>query len=656
MAKTESIHARVSYWRIFRLIFVFFSLYCLKEVFYEWDGFSYYASISEFLPSVGLLTIYMAGIELLIALVLWIPIKLLEWSCSRIKWSVRSEHLMTFVISFIILSIITFLIKKIVLYQTPIPYNVKIITLLVLSIITVILTIRYTDKMEQFILAFNQRITPLVWIFGLWTIISIPLVAYSLFAKQNNIILPDQYMDVPLTDIKRPNIILVTFDALTARNMSVYGYDRPTTPFISKWAENSIQFNKLQAESNFTTPTVASLMTGKRLWTHKTYQLRGSKPLKSHIESLPLELKRNGYYNMAFVANPAASVKVLGISNGFDLAPNATWFVEPKSFFGWSVVKYSTLDTFLYDLIDERIRRAYWIMNIELISKELERYVRDFFETSVPPKKAFDTFFKAIDGNIQRPLFAWIHLFPPHDPYLPPEPYMGMFNSSSDFMSFKSQTQIIPGTFDAEMRPTIEILRDRYDEFIRYCDKEFEHFINKLSTYDEIENTIIIFSSDHGESFQHNFFGHNGPNLYEQVTNIPLIIKMPNQTKGQVINNLVEQIDIAPTILDLAGARIPSWMEGRSLVPLMSGKDLPSLPVFSMYYEENPSMVRITKGTLAVWMNNYKLIHYLEQNKSLLFDLNEDPDELDNLFYKEPSTGRQLLNILLENLNEAQEK
>ncbi|NIR07741.1 MAG: sulfatase-like hydrolase/transferase, partial [Candidatus Aminicenantes bacterium] len=82
-----------------------------------------------------------------------------------------------------------------------------------------------------------------------------------------------------MTNRDLPNIILVTFDTLTARDMSVYGYGMPTTPFISKWAKTASLFTKLEAEGNITTPTTASLMTGKRLWTHQTYHVENaSKP------------------------------------------------------------------------------------------------------------------------------------------------------------------------------------------------------------------------------------------------------------------------------------------------------------------------------------------------------------------------------------------
>ena len=192
---------------------------------------------------------------------------------------------------------------------------------------------------------------------------------------------------------------------------------------------------------------------------------------------------------------------------------------------------------------------------------------------------------------------------------------------------------------------------------MRYCDDQFEHFITQLEGNTISNNTIIILSADHGESFEHDYITHGGNELYEAVTHIPLIIKEPGQTGGQVIHDFVAQVDISPTILDLANIPVPSWMEGQSLKPLMKGQELSERPVFSMSLYRNPlTRNRITSGTYAVREGDYKLIHRLRQNKSLLFNLKDDPGELHNLIDKEPAEAEHLLNILRENLERANER
>ncbi len=636
-----------SYWQVFRVIFVIFSLYLLGDAFFRWDGFRYYASFPEFLPAVALATILWTLVAILAALLIWLPGRILEWFCRRRGCGLGTEHLLLYICIFLLLGATVWLGKRLLWEGLVTTLQLKMGVFLGVLLAAVFLTRLFRNSMN----VIQERITPLVWLFGIWLVVSVPLVAYNTWGKEAGHAAPQRVQQTAAADDDRPDIILVTFDTLTARDMSVYGYDRPTTPFISKWAEGASLFTRAYSASNFTTPTTATLMTGKRVWTHRTYHLKGSKPLKNHIENLPLMLKKEGYYNMAFIVNPKASVKTLGVAESFDIAPLPTEFSTAVSLF-------EIINRFLYRSFGEKIQLHDWIIKEDFVLRRLVDMIsQDFSITLVPPRNAFNRFFETIDGNPPRPFFAWIHLMPPHYPYLPPEPYMGMFDSSPDMRTYKSQWDIYRDHYPAKMPPGIGTFRARYDEFIRYSDNEFENFITRLAARDDLKNTVIIFSSDHGESFEHNYVGHNGPHLYEQVTHIPLVVKWPGRTGGRVINDLVEQIDIPPTILDIAGVQVPSWMEGRSLVPFMKGGSLQPRHVFSMNFEKNPSRgQQITSGTIALWEGDYKLIHYLEKNKSLLFNLKDDPDELNNLFDSEPETGRRLLGIIMDNLRKTNER
>jgi hypothetical protein len=98
-------------------------------------------------------------------------------------------------------------------------------------------------------------------------------------------------------------------------------------------------------------------------------------------------------------------------------------------------------------------------------------------------------------------------------------------------------------------------------------------------------------------------------------------------------------------------------MEGRSIIPLMRGEKLSPEPAFSMYFEKNRSRGhQITKGTIAVWDGDYKLIHYLEEGTSLLFNLEHDPEERDNLIDRETEVGQRLMTLIQVNLREANER
>jgi len=655
-----------AYWKVFRLIFVLFSLYLMGDAFYRWDGFRYYASFSEFIPSVALVTVLWSILALFTAIIVWVPLRGFEWFCLSIGWKIKMDHLLLFIFTFAMLGALSWIGKRFIwpnMQTYNIPFTVKLIVFVSVTLSAIFLTWLLRNKTERLISILQDRITPLVWLFGILAVLSLFLVTYHTFGKRIDNVVSQMISKPSVAEGKRrPNIILVTFDALTSRDMSVYGYNRPTTPFITKWAQTASLFTKAEAEGNITTPTTASLMTGKRLWTHQTYQIAGSsKPVKGDVENLALLMKDNNYYTMAFVANRLASVKTLGIAKSFVVAPSETEFRVATSLFG-------AIDVLLYRLFSDKIRLYDWIVKWDFITGKLVRAVSEgFSETEVPPEKAFNSFLRAIDDSLPEPFFTWVHLFPPHDPYLPPEPYMGMFDSSSMLRTYKSQENAVLKAskyrqsryqqFPPEVQPTVNILRARYDEFIRYCDKQFEEFISQLAIRNKLKNTVIILSADHGESFEHNYLKHGFSYLYEQVTHIPLIIKEPDQAKGRIINDIVEQIDIPPTILELAGIPVPAWMEGRSLVPLIRGEKLPSRPAFSLALEGQASRGhQITKGTIAVWEGDYKLIYYLKKKESLLFNLKQDPDELENLFDKETKAGNRLLTLIQDNLMKANER
>lgn len=634
---------KISSWEIFRLIFVFFSLYLMGDALYRWDGFKYYASFSEFIPSVALIMILWSLVAACVAVLLWLLFITIKKISDLVGWKITVEDFLVYINLALLLSGMLYAGKIFILKNVQMTTQFKLLVLSCLAIVSALLTWMLHGKSTKIIYLIRERITPLVWLFGLILVVSVPLVGYHTLWKQNYKGTSRGIVQSSADDRDKPNIILVTFDTMTSRDMSVYGYHLPTTPFISEWSKTAALFTRAEAESNYTTPTTASLMTGKRVWTHQTYYVEtASEAVKNSSENLPALLRKNGYSNIAIVTTDYASVDKLGISYSFEIAPSPVKFRYPTNLFGF-------INAFLYRTFGEKIKLNDWIIKEDFIFFRLVNILtRGFSKTMTPPEKAFGKLLEILDDDFPEPFFAWVHIFPPHDPYLPPEPYIGMFNSSQKLRTSKGQRQATGMD---------EIFRARYDEFIRYCDKKFENFIIQLKKRNLFGNSLIILSSDHGESFEHNYKGHGGPHLYEQLTHIPLIIKEPAQTEAKIINDVVEQIDIPATILEFAGIPTPSWMDGRSLVPLMRGEKLSQRPAFSMNLERNPSRGhKITKGTIAVWEGDYKLIHYLERKKSLLFNLKKDPDELNNLFDKDIETGEGLLGLIHDNLDKANDK
>jgi len=646
---------KASYWQIFRMIFVIFFVYLLGDAFYRWDGFRYYGSFFDFLPSIALITILWTTVTVIVSLIIWCIFGMLKISLSLfgIRFYVISFVMCMFI--FILFSLFIYFIKMHFWPLWVMTLKLKIAILISIAIISSLISIFLSGNKSIFNIGQQlakwvyESITPLVWLFGIWFLISIPLVAYHAFFKSHVHLQKQLSAKHPLNYNNKPNIILLTFDALRKQNMSVYGYSRQTTPFIRRWSTNAFLFTNVKSASNATVPTTSSLMTGKRVWTHRQYYLEGFGVDRGNLENLAIELKKQGYYTMAFIQNTMADVKRLGVATGFDVIPNRSVFVVPASLHGWIS---KTLDS----LFLNKIPLHNWFVKEDfLFYKVVVMISQRLSETNVPPQKVFDYFFKS---NYHKPYFVWIHLLPPHSPYLPPEPYMGMFDQSYKLRTFKSQVDFFKsskkyntyGYFPKKVLAAVDTLKSRYDEYIRFCDKEFENFILEMRKRGMLKDTIIIVSSDHGESFEHGYLAHEYVPLYGGVTDIPLIIKMPGQVEGRTIRDLVEQIDIPATILDLAGAKVPQWMEGRSLVPLLKGLYLPPKHVFSMVLYENPRNAPITKGIISIWEGHYKLIYNLDEGGSQLFNVAKDPGELNNLFDKETAIGYHLLAIIQDKL------
>jgi arylsulfatase A-like enzyme len=582
------------------------------------------------------------------AIALWVVMLFINKSLPK-SFHIRFDHLLIWLISCVLL-----LSAKKILYKNAsltgllgLNYFVMLFigSLLIASVVWLLR--RHTEKIVNSI---NSRITPLVWLFVCLLIFAVPFSFLDF--KSHGTDSRDNHKDLTSsqkqgsTDFleNRPNIILVVMDALTAQDMELYGYERHTSPFITEWAKKSIIFNRVYSSSNWTTPSTMSIMTGQRPWTHKIWYRAYFNPVDNYRNNMARVLRDHGYTVYGFVQNPYAHPEVLGIDDAFSIEDKSYSFsLRPQSLNG-KIRRYFASRPVVAD----------WILKVQPVFNALINHFRFQFKTTlVPPEIVYDRFLEQISLRNKenkkpgKPFFAWLHVYPPHTWYLPPKPYMGMFGDGGKYDSDIKQEKITYGEYRPGMQGQIDILRKRYDEFIRYSDKQFEKFMSRLSDIADMSNTIIILTSDHGESFSHGYQEHDGPHLYEQLVHVPLIVNIPGRERAARINTIVEQIDIAPTVLELAKISSPEWMEGRSLVSFFSGKSVDSEPVFSMQLIENRSFGNpIEKGTVAVWYENYKLIYYLDDNKRFLFNLKADPDELKNLAQVKTEPTRKLMHLI----------
>jgi len=181
-------------------------------------------------------------------------------------------------------------------------------------------------------------------------------------------------------------------------------------------------------------------------------------------------------------------------------------------------------------------------------------------------------------------------------------------------------------------QPKIDALRLRYDETIRYVDDVFGNFVRELKQTNNYDNTIIMLSADHGESFRNNFVGHNYACLNGAVIGVPLIIAPPPQVHKTDLSS-GSHIDIFPTLLDILKLPQPDWGMGRSL--LQDKKKAANRAVFSMNLDGNSTKGQIRKGHISVILDNFKLVYNVSSKTGKLFDILQDRDEkvdLSNFF------------------------
>jgi arylsulfatase A-like enzyme len=201
-----------------------------------------------------------------------------------------------------------------------------------------------------------------------------------------------------------------------------------------------------------------------------------------------------------------------------------------------------------------------------------------------------------------------------------------------------------------------EELRAAYDEMILYADHCVGGFLDWLNQTGRLDRSIVIISADHGELFDHNRLAHGGPDLYQGVIHVPLLIHLPGQKQSVHIEELAQQADLLPTLLDLVGAPLPSWTDGVSLKPALETIPLADRYIFSMNLEPNSTFKVVAKGTIAVMDRNFKFVRYLESGKEQLYSYKTDPGEEDNLVQSEPEVAKRMRRVLQEKLEEVNQR
>jgi choline-sulfatase len=398
------------------------------------------------------------------------------------------------------------------------------------------------------------------------------------------------------------NVILVSFDALQAAHMSCFGYFRQTTPNIDRIAKEGFLFKNTISQSSWTVPATMSYFTSLYPSQHKlinkysTYTeeekvLSNLKNLSPEVITLAEILKENGYVTGGFTGDAGVGT-TFGFAQGFD-----TYF-EGSKFGG----------------MDKSIPQA-----LEWLKK-----------------------------NSQNKFFVFLHGYDVHGQYDPPDgfteefvdpAYNGKLKGGKEEQAAIREEGLEKGFVDLT-EEDVRFWRALYDEKIRDVDKRFGLFLDEIQRMGLFENTIIILLSDHGtEFYEHKRFDH-GLSLYDELIHVPLVFRLPHTKGGMFIEDQVRAIDLMPTLLDLLGIRVShklnKQMQGVSLVPFMAGGHM-DLTAFS----ETDYRFYLYKRAIRT-PNNLKFIYSLDSGIKELYNLQDDPHELNNLIDKDRRTAYEL--------------
>ncbi len=390
-------------------------------------------------------------------------------------------------------------------------------------------------------------------------------------------------------------VILLTVDTLRRDALSCYG-GRTQTPYIDRLAKDGILFENAYAPAPWTLPSLATILSGVSPWVHGATRLGHAVP--TGLPSLAAFLKRDGYATALIGSNP-----VLTLSGS-----------KPSFFEGFDA----------YDFYPKHHRPLTKGHQIAL------RFSPTAFGDTASTDHLTRLAQRWVSSYRDRDFFLWLHYYDPHIPYEPPLAFFPP--GEPDPAIGRRFDERIGEIRKGSLHPSpaaMDWVRALYLGETRYVDDRIGRFLATLKDLGLYDDTLIVFTSDHGEEhYEHRSIDH-GHSLYEELLRVPLIVKLPGSTVKAEIEQTVSLESVLPTILDLCNIEFDRGaFSGRSLQSLWT--DAPSsnseAPVFStglMIYEEREAVV----------FDGLKYIRSLDWPREELYDLERDPVEKNNIAF-----------------------
>jgi choline-sulfatase len=391
------------------------------------------------------------------------------------------------------------------------------------------------------------------------------------------------------------NILWLTGESIRPDHLHVYGYERETSPNLDGFARTGVIFKNAFNPSGWTSENMVSVLTGINSLVHGVDTRSKSVP---SLWYMPLKLLRDRGYTVS------------------------------------------------------RIQSFQNISNYDYLGLEIESGSEDLVEWLTKHQK--------------ERFFIWYHLLQAHLPYTAPEVHKNLYWNDAYVQNVESKRRVkqvlssslvVRGeaTFLPEDQTAIWAL---YDGSVHYMDAEFGRIIKAVEELGLLENTIIVYSADHGEELlDHGFVGHastgKGGHLHDEITHVPLMISSPKMIpQNKVVETQVRGLDIIPTLFDLLGLPPQDYFEGNSLLPVIRGEDTTDRIAYASssyrgYQEKDPE--HVVDYMRAVRQKNWKLFYRLwglKDEEFFLYNLADDPKELKDVKTHYPEKFAELKQLM----------
>ncbi len=464
-----------------------------------------------------------------------------------------------------------------------------------------------------------------------------------------------------------PNILFITADQLGARDLGSYGSGVASTPTLDALATYGTRFTRCYANHPSCAPNRACLLTGRTRVAHGL--VKNNYCLPPDVPTYAQLLKSNGYHTAAFGKlhqHPMFSpVPRQAEHLGFDeavITEDPKWgpwieWVREKSpeHYPTALAMCWDWDESLVHAADEEELRLYRKVRPAFLEKTRKEGHWPAMYASELPAELHDTAFitdqalaflrRHQTSPASSPFFCHVSYVDPHDPYDPPAPYATMFRpeempspipktwSDERFPALRNSQDFHDFHRIHEDRQAIAELRALFHGSLRFVDDHIGRLVSYLEENDLWKNTLVVFTSDHGEMLGDHGLITKGAKHYDRGIRCPLIVAGGGTTRGNITDRLTASVDFFPTFCQWAGIADEdlSPLEGKSFAPACEGEP---------HVQEHKELVVDMDGVTTLITNDgWRYSRYTHNGQSQLFHLASDPDELNDLSQEKTYAG-----------------